>query len=73
MKFHIKKRAWSIREEFVVRDQQGTPVFKVKGKFFHVGDNLVIHELASREEVAHIKQKVIALAPHYEVYHQGAH
>lgn len=73
MKFHIKKHAWSIREEFTVRDQQGTPVFKIKGKFFHIGDNLVIHELASREEVAHIKQKVIALTPHYEIYHQGAH
>lgn len=73
MKFHIKERAWTLREEFIVRDEGGTPVFKVKGKFFHIGDNLVIHELSSSEEVAHIKQKMLALTPHYEIYHQGAH
>lgn len=72
MKFHIKERAWTLREEFIVRDQEGTPVFKVKGKFFHIGDNLLIHDLASHEEVAHIKQKVLALTPHYEIYHQGS-
>lgn len=73
MKFHIKERAWTLREEFIVRDQDNTPVFKIKGKFFHIGDNLVIHDLGSREEVAHIKQKVLALTPHYEIYHQGTH
>ena len=73
MKFHIKERAWTLREEFIVRDQGGHPVFKVKGKFFHIGDNLLVIDLASREEVAHIKQKVIALTPHYEIYKDGAH
>lgn len=73
MKFHIKERAWTIREEFIVRDQGGQPVFKVKGKFFHIGDNLRILDEASHEEVAHIKQKVLALTPHYEIYQNGAH
>ncbi len=73
MKFHIKERAWTLREEFIVRDQGGTPVFKVTGKFFHIGDNLVIHELGTGAEVAHIKQKILALTPHYEIYSQGAH
>ena len=73
MKLHIKERAWTIREEFIVRDQGGQPVFKVQGKFFHIGDNLRIIDLGSREEVAHIKQKVIALTPHYEIYQNGAH
>jgi uncharacterized protein YxjI len=73
MKFHIKERAWTLREEFLVRDQGGQPVFKVKGKFFHIGDNLLVIDLGSREEVAHIKQKVIALTPHYEIYKDGAH
>lgn len=73
MKFHIKERAWTLREEFMVRDQQGAPAFKIKGKFFHVGDNLVIHDLQTHEEVAHIKQKVLTFTPHYEIYHQGQH
>lgn len=73
MKFHIKERAWTIREEFIVRDRDGRTTFKVKGKFFHIGDNLRVIDAASHEEVAHIKQKVIAITPHYEIYQQGAH
>ena len=72
MKFHIKERAWTIREEFIVRDQGGQPVFKVQGKFFHIGDNLRLIDLASREEAAHIKQKLLHVTPHYEIYQNGA-
>jgi uncharacterized protein YxjI len=73
MKFHIKERAWSLREEFIVRDQGGQPVFKIRGKFFHVGDNLQLIDLSTHEEVAHIKQKLLAVTPHYEIYRNGAH
>jgi|SRR5258708_1247930 uncharacterized protein YxjI len=71
MKFHIKERAWTLREEFIVRDQGGQPVFKVKGKFFHIGDNLRLLDLEERAEAAHIKQRVLALTPHYEIYQNG--
>ncbi len=73
MKFHIQERPWTLREEFLVRDQNGQPVFKVKGKFFHIGDNLRLLDLEERAEAAHIKQKVLALTPHYEIYQNGAH
>ncbi len=73
MKFHIKERAWTLREEFLVRDQGGTPIFLVKGKFFHVGDNLIIHDLASRTDLAQIKQRMLAVTPHYEIYRGGQH
>jgi uncharacterized protein YxjI len=73
MQFYIKERAWSLREEFIVRDRDGRAIFKVQGKFFHIGDNLSIIDLATRQEVAHIKQKIFALTPHYEIYRQGTH
>src|SRR5579883_3007763 len=73
MKFHIQERPWTLREEFLVRDQNVQPVFKVKGKFFHIGDNLRLLDLEERAEAAHIKQKVLALTPHYEIYQNGAH
>ncbi len=73
MKFHIKERAWTLREKFMVRDQGGRPVFEIKGKFFHIGDNLLLIDLASHAEAAHIKQKVLAITPHYEIYQNGAH
>src|SRR5579883_1228301 len=73
MKFYIRERAWTIREELIVRDQNGNVAYKVKGKFFHIGDNLLLIDQRSHEEVAHIKQQVIALTPHYEIYQNGAH
>ncbi|HEY0754036.1 MAG TPA: LURP-one-related family protein [Ktedonobacteraceae bacterium] len=73
MKFHIKERAWTLREAFIVRDQGGQPVFKVTGKFFHIGDNLSVTDYQSHDEVAHIKQRLIALTPHYEIYQNGEH
>src|SRR6266568_11911 len=72
MKFHIKEKAWSFREKLIVRDEQGNPIYEIKGKFFHIGDNLVIHNLSTHEESAHIKQHVMHVTPHYEIYHQGA-
>lgn len=73
MKFHIKERAWTIREEFIIRDQNGQPVFKVKGKFFHIGDNLRIIDMEERAEAAHIKQEVLSITPHYKIYQNGKH
>lgn len=73
MKFHIKEKGWTLREEFIVRDQDGKPAFKVKGKFFHIGDNLELIDLDQRMEAAHIKQRVLAFTPHYEIYQNGEH
>jgi len=70
MKFHIKRRAWTLIEEFTVRDQDGQEAFKVKGKFFHIGDNLRVIDQASHAEVAHIQQKLISLTHHYKI-HEG--
>lgn len=73
MRFYIKERLWTLREAFIVRDEHGRPVFEVKGKFFHIGDNLRLIDLANHEEAAHIKQRVLTLTPHYEIYQNGAH
>jgi len=73
MKYHIKERAWTLREEFTVRDQDGREAYKVKGKFFHIGDNLKIIDVQSRDEVAHIKQRVLSFTPHYEIHNHHQH
>lgn len=71
MRFHIKEKRWSLTEAFVIRDDQNKPVYEIHGKFFHVGDNLVMHDRHTKEEVAHIKQHVVHILPHYEVYRHG--
>src|SRR5215467_3651373 len=73
MRFHIRERAWTLTEAFVVRDDAGNAVFEVRGKFFHIGDDLVIFDRSSGQELARIKQRVLSLMPHYEIYRNGQH
>ncbi len=73
MRFHMRERAWSLTEAFVIRDDAGQAVFEVRGKFFHIGDDLVMFDRYSGQEVAHIKQRVLSLLPHYEIYRNGQH
>src|SRR5436309_11349934 len=71
MRFHIRERAWSLTEAFVVRDDTDQPVFEVRGKFFHIGDDLVMFDIRTGQELVHIKQRVLSLLPHYEIYRNG--
>lgn len=73
MRYHIRERAWSLREAFVVRDDAGNAVFEVQGKFFHIGDDLVIIDRYNGQELVHIKQRVLSLMPHYEIYRNEQH
>jgi uncharacterized protein YxjI len=71
MRFHLRERAWSLTEAFVIRDDAGQAVFEVRGKFFHIGDDLVMFDRYSGQEVAQIKQRVLSLMPNYEIYRNG--
>lgn len=71
MRYHIRERAWSLTEAFVVRDDAGQPVFEIRGKFFHIGDNLVMYDRYTGQELVQIKQHILSLLPHYEIYRNG--
>lgn len=73
MRYHLRERAWSLREDFVIRDDAGNAVLEVRGKFFHIGDDLILFDRSNRQELAHIKQRVISLLPHYDIYRDGQH
>ena len=73
MRYHIRERAWSLTEAFVVRDDAGNAVFEVRGKFFHIGDNLVMYDRSTGQELVQIRQRVLSLLPHYEIYRNGQH
>jgi uncharacterized protein YxjI len=73
MRYHIKERAWSLTEAFVVRNDAGHTVFEIRGKFFHIGDNLLMYDHQSGQEVVQIKQQVLSLMPHYNIYRGGQH
>ena len=71
MRYHMRERAWSLTEAFVVRDDAGNAVFEVRGKFFHIGDNLVMFDRYTGQELVHIKQHMLSLMPRYEIYRNG--
>ncbi len=71
MRYHMRERAWSLTEAFIIRDDAGNAVLEVRGKFFHIGDDLVMFDRYSGQEVVHIKQRVLSLLPRYEIYRNG--
>jgi len=71
MRYHLRQRAWSLTEAFLVRDDAGQPVFEIRGKFFHIGDDLVMYDLYSGQPIVQIKQRILSLLPHYEIYRNG--
>ena len=58
---------------FLVRDDRGHGIFEIRGRFFHIGDNLVMHDRATGQELVEIKQRLISLRPSYDIYRQGQH
>ena len=73
MRYHLRERAWSLTEAFVVRDDAGNAVFEIRGKFFHIGDDLVMFDRYTGQEVARIKQRILSLLPRYDIYRNGQH
>lgn len=73
MRYHLRERAWSLTEAFLIRDDAGNAAFEVRGKFFHIGDDLLMFDRYTGQEVARIKQRVISLLPRYDIYRNGQH
>lgn len=73
MRYHLRERAWSLTEAFTVKDDRGHEVFEVHGKFFHIGDNLVMTDRQSGQKLLQIKQKLISIRPSYDIYRDGEH
>lgn len=73
MRYHLRERAWSLTESFTIKDEKGHPVFDVHGKFFHIGDNLILTDRQSGQQLLQIKQKLISIRPSYDIYRNGEH
>jgi uncharacterized protein YxjI len=71
MRYHLRERAWHLTEDFLVRDDAGHAVFEIRGKFFHIGDDLLMFDCHTKQEVVRIKQRVLSLLPHYDISRNG--
>ncbi|GCE20674.1 LURP-one-related/scramblase family protein [Dictyobacter kobayashii] len=73
MRYHLREHAWGLTDTFTVRDDAGNAVFEIHGKFFHVGDNLIMRDRYTGQELIQIKQRLISLRPSYDIYRNGQH
>jgi uncharacterized protein YxjI len=71
MRYMLRQKILTLKDDFRIRDVNGTDVFRVDGQFFSIGKKLRVYD-ASGQERAFIKQRLFRLAPTYEIYRDGA-
>lgn len=64
MKFYIKQKVFSLKDQFSVMDEQQNEVFQVQGKMFSFANKL---DLKTRDDqvVLHAKKQVFSFMPKY--------
>jgi uncharacterized protein YxjI len=70
MRYLMRQKWLSLGDDFFIQDEQGRDVFRVDGKAFCFGDQLSFQDLAGNE-LAFIKQRLLAWGPTYEIYQGG--
>jgi uncharacterized protein YxjI len=65
--YELRQRAWTLGDQFVIKDEFRRPAFFVKGRAFSVGDKLSFRD-ADGNELAYISQKVLSLRRNYRIY-----
>ncbi|MBQ9086350.1 MAG: LURP-one-related family protein [Clostridia bacterium] len=70
MKLYIEQRAFSWGDMFSIYDENGNPVYYVKGEVFTLGKRLHLYDL-NGNELAYIEQKVFSFFPKYLIFVGG--
>ncbi len=72
MRYVMRQRLFAFGDDFHIRDADGQNRFFVDGKAFSIGDKLSFQDM-SGNELALVRQKLVALTPTYEIYRGGQH
>jgi uncharacterized protein YxjI len=67
----MKEKILAWGDDFTIRDESGREVFYVDGKVFSFGDKLSFRDVATKQELAVIDQKLLAIGPTYEIHRGG--
>lgn len=70
MRYVMKQKLFSWGDDFLIKDENGRDAFFVDGKAFSLGNQLSFQDMAGNE-LAFIKQKLLAWGPTYEIYREG--
>lgn len=70
MRYVIREKFFRLAEDSVVKDQQGAPIYQVKGKIFSLHHTLVLMDL-SGNELATVSKQIISLTPKFHITRHG--
>ena len=70
MKLYIKQKVFSLKERFTVKNANGEDVYFVEGKLVSIGQKKTLTDAAGNE-IATIRQKVLAIMPKFIVEMDG--
>ena len=71
MRYLMKQRLFCWGDDFAIKDEAGRDAFFVDGRAFSLGDKLSFQDLQGNE-LAFIRQRLLAWGPTYEITRQGA-
>jgi uncharacterized protein YxjI len=66
MRYLMRQKIFAFGDDFVIRDEEGRDRFIVDGKMFSIGKQLSFRDMEGNE-LAFIRQKLLVLAPTYEI------
>src|ERR1051326_4574062 len=70
MIYMMKQKLFSWGDDFTIKDKTGQDRFFVDGKAFSLGNQLSFQDTQGNE-LAFIRQKLLAWGPTYEIYRRG--
>lgn len=70
MRYVMRQKLFSFKDDFTIRDDAGRERFVVKSKIFTLGNQLSFQDM-SGNEVAFIRQKLLSFGPSYEIFRNG--
>ena len=70
MRYVMKQKLLSWGDDFVIQDESGRDAFYVDGKAFSLGNQLSFQDMQGNE-LASIRQTLLAWGPTYEIYGGG--
>jgi uncharacterized protein YxjI len=66
----MRQKLFAWGDDFIIQDESGSDVFFVDGKVFTLGNQLSFQDMHGNE-LAYIRQKLLAWGPTYEIHSQG--
>jgi len=70
MQYQMRQKLFAWGDDFTIKTADGAPAYQVDGKVFTLGNQLSFQDLQG-QELAQIKQKLLAWGPTYELYRGG--